>query len=414
MSDLVRELDQVSELDELLHAQQQVVRLQALLEASRLIHSTTELDEIIRTTLRIVVNELELSGAFFTDHEQTYGDVSPELQQMYSCDEGEPASSDSDHIRCVPLYDKAGALFTQLVVVEGADRALSLDELDFLEGLALQAAVAIENARFHERTILMNELRDERETTHRLLLNILPEKVAMDLKQGTCATMYFEDTTICFTDFVGFTLSILTLAAEQVVEELHTYFTAFDHVMGKYGLEKLKTIGDSYMFASGLPNRHPANPVNATLAAFELMEATRVLAERPGSPGWQLRIGMNTGPVVAGVVGIRKFAFDIWGDSVNFASRMESSGAPGLINVSERTYERVKDFFVCEPRGKVVIKDKREVEMFFVRGVQPSLVADGTTAAFARRYHLYFGEEPPAFPSFLLPGEQSQEIQHES
>ena len=418
MSDLIRELDQASELDELLHAQQQVVRLQALLEASRLIHSTTELDEIIRTTLRIVVNELELSGAFFTDHEQTYGDVSPELQEKYTCCDGEPGkvvdSDQAEHVRCVPLYDKAGVLFTQLVVVEGTDRALNLDELDFLEGLALQAAVAIENARFHERTVLINELREERETTHRLLLNILPERVAMDLKQGTCATMYFEDTTICFTDFVGFTLSILTLAAEQVVEELHTYFTAFDHVMGNYGLEKLKTIGDSYMFASGLPNRHPANPVNAMLAAFELMEATRLLAERPGSPGWQLRIGMNTGPVVAGVVGIRKFAFDIWGDAVNFASRMESSGTPGMINVSERTYERVKDFFVCEPRGKVVIKDKREVEMFFVRGVQPSLLADGTTAAFDRRYHLYFGEDPPAFPAFLLGGEQIEQKLYEN
>ena len=389
---------EITERDDLRFVQQQVVRLQALLEASRLIHSTTELDEILRTTLRIVVNELELPGAFFTHFPHSYGEVPEPLPETGAIVDSGADTQD----RCVPLFDKSGELITQLVTVERTGRPLTMDEVDFLEGLALQAAVAIENARFHERTALLNELREERETTHRLLLNILPEKVAAELKQGSCATMYFEDTTICFTDFVGFTLSTLTMAAEQVVEELHTYFTAFDHVMERYGLEKLKTIGDSYMFASGLPKRHPGNPVNAMLAAYELMKATQVLAERPDSPGWQLRLGMNTGPVIAGVVGIRKFAFDIWGDSVNFASRMESSGAPGQINISERTYERVKDFFVCEPRGKVIIKDKREVEMFFVRGVQPNLIAHGTSAAFERRYHLYFGEDPPSFPSFLL------------
>jgi len=192
------------------------------------------------------------------------------------------------------------------------------------------------------------------------------------------------------------------MAAELVVEELHTFFTAFDMVMERYGLEKMKTIGDSYMFASGLPKRHPANPVNAVLAALELVHETHRLSERPDAPGWQLRIGLHTGPVIAGVVGIRKFAFDIWGDTVNFASRMESSGAAGTINISERTYARVKDFFLCEHRGKVMTKDKREVDMYFVRGVQPSLYSEGSFAAFARRYRLYFSEEPPSFPEFLL------------
>ncbi len=253
-----------------------------------------------------------------------------------------------------------------------------------------------------EMKITLAELAQERKNAHDLLLNILPEKVALDLQQGHSAPMYFEDCTICFTDFVGFTLSTENMAAELVVEELHTFFTAFDMVMERYGLEKLKTIGDSYMFASGLPKRHPANPVNAVLAALELMHETQMLEERVDAPGWKLRIGLHTGPVIAGVVGIRKFAFDIWGDSVNFASRMESSGAADCVNISERTYARVKDFFVCEPRGKVMTKDKREVDMYFVRGVQPNLVQDGTFAAFARRYRLYFSEEPPSFPEFLL------------
>ena len=260
-----------------------------------------------------------------------------------------------------------------------------------------------EEARQHEElNELFEELRKEREIAHDLLLNILPEKVAKELQQGHSAPMYFEDTTICFTDFVGFTLSTEQMAAELLVEELHTFFTAFDHVMGRYGLEKMKTIGDSYMFASGLPTRHPANPVNAILAALELLHITEQLAARADAPGWQLRIGLHTGPVIAGVVGIRKFAFDVWGDSVNVASRMESCCTANRINISERTYSRVKDFFACEPRGKIMTKDKRELEMYFVNGVQPALIADGTAAAFARRYQLYFSMAMPSFPAHLL------------
>jgi class 3 adenylate cyclase len=276
--------------------------------------------------------------------------------------------------------------------------------------LRARIGVALERKRLHdedarkreELTRALAELTVEREKARRLLLNILPERIADDLQHGNCTPMYFEDATICFTDFVGFTLSTESMPAEQVVEELHTYFTAFDHVMERYGLEKLKTIGDSYMFASGVPKRHPANPINAVLAAFELAAEVKRLSQRADAPGWELRIGLHTGPLIAGVVGIRKFAFDVWGDSVNAASRMESSGKPGCINISDRTYARVKDFFVCEPRGKVMTKDKREVDMFFVRGAQPSLVADGTFKAFSRRYKLYFSEEPPAFPPALL------------
>ena len=276
--------------------------------------------------------------------------------------------------------------------------------------LRARIGVALERKRLHdedarkrdELTRALAELTVEREKARSLLLNILPERIADDLQQGHCAPMYFEDATICFTDFVGFTLSTESMPAEQVVEELHAYFTAFDNVMGRYGLEKLKTIGDSYMFASGVPKRHPANPINAVMAAFELADEVKRLSQRADAPGWELRIGLHTGPLIAGVVGIRKFAFDVWGDTVNAASRMESSGKQGCINISDRTYARVKDFFVCEPRGKVMTKDKREVEMYFVRGAQPSLVADGTFKAFSRRYKLYFSEEPPSFPQVLL------------
>ena len=317
----------------------------------------------------------------------------------------------SDTLKSIPVI-----MISALDEIERVVQCIESGAEDYLSKpfnpvlLRARIGVTLERKRLrdeeeHQRAEMkatLAELAQERKNAHDLLLNILPEKVAQDLQSGHSAPMYFEDCTICFTDFVGFTLSTENMAAELVVEELHTFFTAFDLVMERYGLEKMKTIGDSYMYASGLPKRHPANPVNALLAALELLQETKRLAERPNAPGWRLRIGLHTGPVIAGVVGIRKFAFDIWGDSVNFASRMESSGAPNTINISERTYARVKDFFQCEHRGKIMTKDKREVDMYFVRGVQPDLVKDGTFAAFARRYRLYFSEEPPSFPEFLL------------
>ena len=248
------------------------------------------------------------------------------------------------------------------------------------------------------------ELEAARKRAEGLLLNILPARAAKELtEKGTVDPRYFEDVTIMFTDFVGFTLSTEKLAAEDLVHALHDYFTAFDHISRRYGLEKLKTIGDSYMCLSGLPVRNPAHPVDVVMAAFEMLHA--VEERRKKNPnGWGVRIGIHTGPVVAGVVGIEKFAFDIWGDSVNFSSRMESSGAPNRINLSERTWSRVKDFFECEHRGKVQTKDKREVDMYFANGILPALLDGSNTippVEFTRRYRTYFEHDPPSFPSWL-------------
>jgi len=246
------------------------------------------------------------------------------------------------------------------------------------------------------------ELEAEKQRAETLLLNILPARAATELREkGSVDPRYFEDVTIMFTDFVGFTLSTEKLAAEDLVHMLHDYFTAFDRISRRYGLEKLKTIGDSYMCISGLPVRNPAHPVDIVMAAFEMVQAVEERGHRSNSPCWRVRIGIHTGPVVAGVVGIDKFAFDIWGDSVNFSSRMESSGAPNRINLSERTHARVKDFFECEHRGKVQTKDKREVDMYFANGILPSLLDPSGTLpppAFVRRYKTYFEREPPAFP----------------
>lgn len=249
------------------------------------------------------------------------------------------------------------------------------------------------------------EVERQRQVSQSLLLNILPEQVAAELaSHGKFAPRYFEDVTILFTDFVGFTLATEKLAADELVDVLHGYFSVFDQISARYGLEKLKTIGDAYFCAGGLPARTPSHPVDAVLAALEIVhEVGR--RSTPGGGHWSIRVGLHTGPVVAGVVGIRKFAFDVWGDTVNLASRMESGGAPNRINVSETVYRRTKDFFGYESRGRVVTKEKKELEMFSVTGLLPTLAAaDGQAVppAFAQRYRTYFGKELPAFPPFLL------------
>lgn len=250
------------------------------------------------------------------------------------------------------------------------------------------------------------EVEKQRQVSASLLLNILPDEVAEELQaKGTVDPKYFEDVTIMFTDFVGFTLASEKLAAEELVYMLHDYFTAFDQIIVRYGLEKLKTIGDSYMCVGGLPVRKPSHPVDTVMAAFEIVRSVTERTRSDGMPELAVRIGIHTGPVIAGVVGIKKFAFDIWGEAVNFASRMESSGGPNRINLSERTYSRIKDFFECESRGKVLTKEKMEFDMYFAKGLLSSLLDNSSQippTAFQRRYRVYFQEDPPAFPAFLL------------
>jgi class 3 adenylate cyclase len=252
-----------------------------------------------------------------------------------------------------------------------------------------------------ERTVEIRQQRDEIQAqerkSHALLLNILPSKVADELKAtGAVKPVGFDEVTVCFTDFVGFTLSSEKLAPDHLVDALNEYFTAFDEIVARYRLEKLKTIGDSYMFASGLPARRASHAVDAVLAAMEMAETVKRLAAKPGGTGWNIRIGLHSGPVVAGVVGIRKFAFDIWGNTVNFAARMESSGVPGRVNLSERTWKLARNLIDCEARGQVKIKEGRELPMY---------LAKGTVQDFTARYQTEFGQEPPQVAANLLGSE---------
>ena len=217
-----------------------------------------------------------------------------------------------------------------------------------------------------------NRIRKGKKRSDELLLNILPEEVADELKaKGTSDAKLMDEVTVLFTDFKGFTQLSEKMSPKELVAEINECFSAFDLIMEKYNIEKIKTIGDSYMAAGGLPTpnkTHPEDVVKAALEIQEYMQKHRAEREAKGKPFFEIRIGINTGPVVAGIVGVKKFQYDIWGDTVNTASRMESSGEAGKVNVSGATYELVKDKFTFTYRGKIQAKGKGEVDMYFVEG----------------------------------------------
>lgn len=206
----------------------------------------------------------------------------------------------------------------------------------------------------------------------KLLLNILPEEITEELKEnGKVGAREFNNVAVLFTDFVDFTAISEKLSAVELVQEINTCFEAFDGIIGKYHVEKIKTIGDSYMAAGGLPVPSADAARNTVLAALEMQQfiATRkALKAASGETAFEMRAGIHSGPVVAGIVGVKKFQYDIWGDTVNTASRIENKGEAGQVNISRSIRELIKDDpqFICTPRGMIAIKGKGEVEMYFV------------------------------------------------
>lgn len=215
-------------------------------------------------------------------------------------------------------------------------------------------------------------IQKEKDRSDELLLNILPAEVAEELKEkGEAEAQLIDQVTVLFTDFSGFTAMSEQLSPKELVNDLNACFSEFDRITAKYGVEKIKTIGDSYMAAGGLPIPNRSNAIDVIKAALEMRDFVaegKVKKKEQGLPYFEIRIGVHTGPVVAGIVGVKKFQYDIWGDTVNIASRMESSGQVGRVNISRYTYELLKDQpdFVFESRGKIETKGKGEIEMYFL------------------------------------------------
>ena len=224
-----------------------------------------------------------------------------------------------------------------------------------------------QNKEIERQKGIIEKSRDEAES---LLLNILPQETANELKsKGVATPKYYESVTVLFSDFSGFTRISEQMTPQELVDELNTCFRVFDDIVDQYGLEKIKTIGDGYMCAGGIPQSDPENglkTLRAGIAMMAFIKDRRKKVLEKGLPYWHMRVGLHTGPVVAGVVGKNKFAYDIWGDTVNTASRMESHGEAGKINISESTYEQIKSEYSCTPRGAIEVKNKGKIDMYFV------------------------------------------------
>jgi class 3 adenylate cyclase len=230
---------------------------------------------------------------------------------------------------------------------------------------------------------------EEKKKLEEIMRNVFPKEIAEDLQtKGYSNPVYYKNVTLMFIDFVGFTKIVENLSPKQLIDELSVCYVQFDKIMEKFGLEKLKTIGDAYMCACGLPkpiigqseNYAALQVVNTILAALEILDFINILkftSQFKNKFFWGARIGIHSGSLVAGVIGEKRFAYDVWGDTVNLASRMESNGEEGKINVSHEVFNLSRDFFDFEPRGEIETKNKGKLPMYFVLGIKKELSKNG-------------------------------------
>ncbi len=232
----------------------------------------------------------------------------------------------------------------------------------------LEQKVKQRTIEIEKKSILLEA---EKEKSEKLLLNILPEEIAEELKRfGKSYARKHEQVSVMFTDIKSFTSISETMMPDVLITQLDEIFRGFDYIIEKHGMEKIKTIGDCYMCAAGLPTERTDNAVLAVHAALdflEFMNGYNTTKKIQGLQEFEVRIGIHTGPVIAGVVGITKFAYDIWGSTVNVASQLEHHSMPRKINISHQTYSLIGDQFECESRGKIPTKSKEEIEMYFLK-----------------------------------------------
>ncbi len=249
-----------------------------------------------------------------------------------------------------------------------------LDEVNRLSEINLQQEQEKQHILQNQNELLekqvderTQELKNEKQKTENLLLNILPQEVADELKdKGSSEAKYYDEVSVLFTDFVSFTQNSEKMGAEKMLKELNDCFTAFDMIMEKHGLEKIKTIGDAYMAVCGLPHQNPNHAYQTVSAALDIIEFIEN-RKKYNPDTLDIRIGVNSGALIAGIVGVKKFAYDIWGDTVNTAARMEQNSQKGKVNISESTYQMIKDRVQCEYRGKIEVKGKGFLDMYFAQ-----------------------------------------------
>ena len=305
----------------------------------------------------------------------------------------------------MPLITDEGYALGTLCVMDFEPRQLSFEQMESLRRLSRQVLTQLELRRRlieHDQTIkdldqARIEAASEKARAEELLDAVLPAAIADELrKNGKVQPKYTCSATILFADFQGFTLLAERAEPAALVGLLDQYFTAFDGIVARYGLEKLKTIGDAYMAVGGVLGSDRRHPIDACLAALE-MQATvariKLRSEKMRLPALELRIGIHTGPVISGVVGNRRFSFDIWGDAVNAASFMEAHSLPGRINISETVAGHVKALFELEPRGSIEAKHERAYEMFFLKRLRKEFSRDAVRGL---PNEIFFAEYDPA------------------
>lgn len=288
----------------------------------------------------------------------------------------------------MPLINRDGYALGSFCVVDFKPHEITPAQREAVRLLAQQAVTQLELRRqLLERDALLADLEKaraaaaaEQERSEALLRAIFPATVATELKASRpVQPRHYDLATIMFVDFTGFTRLTEGTQPAALVQQLDQHFTRFDEIVERHRLETLKTIGDAYLCAGGLPEPNRTHAIDACLAALEIqsyLAAANRQREKLRMQPWKVRIGINTGPVVAGLVGKRRFAYDIWGDSVNVAQRLEAAAEPGRINIAASTSHYVNKLFDLEPRGSIEVKNKPPLEMFFVNRIKPEFSAD--------------------------------------
>jgi len=285
-----------------------------------------------------------------------------------------------------PLINEQGYALGSLCVVDFEPRKLEHKQREAMRQLSRQVVSQLEMRRHvSDLHTTRRDLESKRTEVDRLMKSVMPAGIAREMRERKrVEPRFFSSATVMFTDFFSFTRMTGTMAPGDLVDTLDQFFTVFDGIVEKHRMERLKTIGDAYMCVAGIPDQNRTHPVDACLAAIEMREVMlrhgRMRA-KVHLAAWQMRIGINTGAVVGGIVGQNKIAYDVWGNTVNLASRMEAAGEPGRINVSENTYGFVRHLFDFEERGLVEIKNAGSVPMYFLERIKPELSADAIGAA---------------------------------